>query len=330
MKTAEKGKQIEGKQSTRRKQPKRPVRAARVYRNRKKFRTKSRKQATAGSILVFLALCVLMLAQGRTAEGIGDNGQAAGAEQAQLNQVQLDKSSEKVIQEDEVSSQDESLPDETKVLDEISSDQQIEVNELIELTNIPAYTGDPYVVINGNIPFFTEEEKTSTVTFEQYSELDELGRCGVAYANVSRELQPEEERGEIGMIRPTGWVQRKYEGIVDSTPPYLYNRCHLIAYCLTGQNANEKNLITGTRYLNMKGMLPFEKKVATYLEQEDHHVLYRVTPIYEDNNLLASGVLMEGWSVEDQGEGIGFCVYCYNVQPGIEIDYATGESRSYE
>lgn len=216
-------------------------------------------------------------------------------------------------------------------LDEISSDQiETTADELIELDRIPEYAGDPYIVINGNIPFFTEEEKTSTVTFEQYSELDELGRCGVAYANVSRELQPEEERGEIGMIRPAGWVQKKYEGIVDSTPPYLYNRCHLIAYCLTGQNANEKNLITGTRYLNVKGMLPFEEKVAAYLKREDHHVLYRVTPIYEENNLLASGVLMEAWSVEDQGEGICFCVYCYNVQPGIEIDYATGESRSYE
>ena len=285
---------------------------------------------------MLLVLCVLMLAQGRTTEGIEDNSQSIETEQTQSNQVQLhqaqsdESSANVVIQEDEVSSQDESLLDETNVLDETSSDRQIEVNELIELNYIPAYSGDPYVVINGNMPFFTEEEKTSTVTFEQYSELDESGRCGVAYANVSRELQPEEERGEIGMIRPSGWVQKKYEGIVDSTPPYLYNRCHLIAYCLTGQNANEKNLITGTRYLNMKGMLPFEKKVAAYLDQEDYHVLYRVTPIYEENNLLASGVLMEAWSVEDQGEGICFCVYCYNVQPGIEIDYATGESRSYE
>lgn len=279
------------------------------------MKTAQKRKRTAGSILALLIICVAMLAQGRTTDGIESNGQAAGAEQTQLNQVQLD----------------ESLSDETKMSDEISSDQiETTADELIELDRIPEYAGDPYVVINGNMPFFTEEEKTSTVTFEQYSELDELGRCGVAYANVSRELQPEEERGEIGMIRPTGWVQKKYEGIVDSTPPYLYNRCHLIAYCLTGQNANEKNLITGTRYLNVKGMLPFEEKVAAYLNREDHHVLYRVTPIYEENNLLASGVLMEAWSVEDQGEGICFCVYCYNVQPGIEIDYATGESRSYE
>ena len=306
-------------------------RASSVYRNRKKSRARSRKQATAGSILVLLIVCVAMLVQGRTAEGIEDNGQAAGAEQTQFNQIQLDESSVNVIQEDGGLSQDESLPDETKMSDEISSDQiETTVDELIELDRIPEYVGDPYVIINANIPFFTKEEKTSTVTFEQYSELDELGRCGVAYANVSRELQPEEERGEIGMIRPSGWVQKKYEGIVDSTPPYLYNRCHLIAYCLTGQNANEKNLITGTRYLNVKGMLPLEEKVAAYLDREDHHVLYRVTPIYEENNLLASGVLMEAWSVEDQGEGICFCVYCYNVQPGIEIDYATGESRSYE
>lgn len=311
-------------------------RTSRVYRNRKKSRAKSHKQATAGSILVFLAVCVAMLLQGRMGEGIEGNGQTVGAEQTQLNQaqfnqLQLDESSANVAKEDEVTSQDKSLLDETKMAAEISSDQiETTADELIELDRIPEYTGDPYVVINGNMPFFTEEEKTSTVTFEQYSELDELGRCGVAYANVSRELQPEEERGEIGMIQPTGWVQKKYEGMVDSTPPYLYNRCHLIAYCLTGQNANEKNLITGTRYLNVKGMLPFEEKVAAYLDREDHHVLYRVTPIYEENNLLASGVLMEAWSVEDQGEGICFCLYCYNVQPGIEIDYATGESRSYK
>ena len=310
MNTVQKRKQTAGnqstrrQQSTRRKQPTGSFKASKAYRNRKKSRAKSRKQAAAGGILTLLVICVAMLAQGRMAEGMEDNSQAVGAEQIQLNQTQSD---------------------------EISSDQiETEANQLIELNYIPAYAGDPYIVINGNIPFFTEEEKTSTVTFEQYSELDELGRCGVTYANVSRELQPEEERGEIGMIRPAGWVQKKYEGIVDSTPPYLYNRCHLIAYCLTGQNANEKNLITGTRYLNVKGMLPFEEKVAAYLKREDHHVLYRVTPIYEENNLLASGVLMEAWSVEDQGEGICFCVYCYNVQPGIEIDYATGESRSYE
>lgn len=190
---------------------------------------------------------------------------------------------------------------------------------------IPTYSGQPYVEVNDNKPFF-EDEDIGTISFEQYSNLDSLGRCGVAYANVNRALMPTEERGKIGNIKPTGWVQEKYEGIVNSNPPYLYNRCHLIAYCLTAENANEKNLITGTRYMNVEGMLPFEEQVAKYLDQNNNHVLYRVTPIFKDNNLLASGVLMEAYSVEDNGAGVCFCVYCYNVQPGIEIDYRTGKS----
>ena len=184
---------------------------------------------------------------------------------------------------------------------------------------IPQYSGKAYAVINNNIPFFAEEDYT-TESFETYSELDSLGRCGVAYANVGRDLMPTEKRGDIGSIKPTGWVQAKYEGIVDSNPPYLYNRCHLIAYCLTAENANEKNLITGTRYMNVEGMLPFEEQVARYLDRNDNHVLYRVTPIFDGNNLLADGVLMEAYSVEDHGAGIQFCVYVYNVQPGIRID----------
>ena len=196
--------------------------------------------------------------------------------------------------------------------------------------DIPKYAGAAYVVMNGNIPFFTEEEK-NTESFEEFSELDSLGRCGQAFANVSREMMPEGERGEIGSIKPSGWKQAKYDGIIDSKPPYLYNRCHLIAYCLTGENANEKNLITGTRYLNVDGMLPFEEEVARYLDKNDKHVLYRVTPTFEGDNLVASGVLMEAYSVEDGGTGICFCVYCFNVQPGISIDYRTGESRiAYE
>ncbi len=191
---------------------------------------------------------------------------------------------------------------------------------------IPEFTGEPYSIINDNHPFFLEEDK-NTSSFESYSELDELGRCGVAFANVSRELMPTEERGEIGSVKPTGWIQEKYEGIVDSDPPYLYNRCHLIAFCLTGENANERNLITGTRYMNMTGMLPFEEQVAKYLDENDNHVLYRVTPIFTGKNLVADGVLMEAYSVEDKGKGICFCVFCYNVQPGIEIDYRTGESN---
>ena len=204
-------------------------------------------------------------------------------------------------------------------------EQEQSVADLDELI-IPEFAGEPYVTINNNHPFFTDEDMNAS-SFESYSELDELGRCGVAFANVSRELMPTEERGEIGSIKPTGWMQEKYEGIVDSNPPYLYNRCHLIAFCLTGENANERNLITGTRYMNMTGMLPFEEQVAKYLDENDNHVLYRVTPVFTGKNLVADGVLMEAYSVEDKGKGICFCVFCYNVQPGIEIDYRTGESK---
>ena len=192
--------------------------------------------------------------------------------------------------------------------------------------SFPAFSGTPYVVINDNKPFFSETDYITT-SFESYSELDSLGRCGVAYANVGRDLMPTEARGEIGSIKPTGWVQNKYEGVIHSNPPYLYNRCHLIAYCLTAENSNERNLITGTRYMNVDGMLPFEEEVAKYLDSHDNHVLYRVTPVFVGDNLLADGVLMEAYSVEDNGEGVCFCVYCYNVQPGIEIDYRTGENR---
>ena len=193
--------------------------------------------------------------------------------------------------------------------------------------SVPEYSGSPFVEINGNNPFFTDEEKKAT-TFESYSELDHLGRCGVAYACISWELMPTEPRGQIGSIKPTGWHQAKYEGVVDSNPPYLYNRCHLIAYALTAENANEKNLITGTRYMNVNGMLPFEEKVAKYLDVYENHVLYRVTPDFAGDDLLARGVLIEAYSVEDSGEGICFCVYCYNVQPGVFIDYSTGENRA--
>ena len=197
---------------------------------------------------------------------------------------------------------------------------------LPEELNIPEYSGKAYVEINGGKPFFEAEEIT-TKEFETYSDLDMLGRCGVAYANISKELLPIEERGEIGAIKPSGWCQEKYPGIVNSEPPYLYNRCHLIAFCLAGENDNEKNLITGTRYMNVEGMLPFEEKVVRYVTKTSNHVLYRVTPVFEGSNLVASGVIMEAYSVEDDGKGICFCVYCYNVQPGIVIDYRTGQSR---
>lgn len=207
-------------------------------------------------------------------------------------------------------------PDSSSESPSQTSDREASYN----LESIPEYTGDPYVVINENVPFFTESDFTEEA-FETYSDLDELRRCGAAFANVGKETMPTEERGQIGMIKPSGWQTVKYD-CVDGK--YLYNRCHLIGYQLSAENANEKNLITGTRYLNVSGMLPFENMVADYIKNTGNHVLYRITPIYQDKNLVASGVLMEAQSVED--DTIRFCVYCYNVQPGIQIDYATGKS----
>ncbi|MCM1499760.1 MAG: DNA/RNA non-specific endonuclease [Clostridium sp.] len=189
--------------------------------------------------------------------------------------------------------------------------------------NFPeGHADSAYVVLNDNIPVFSEEE-IATESYEQYSELDDLGRCGTAFACVGIDLMPVEERGNIGQVKPSGWHTIKYD-IVDGK--YLYNRCHLIGYQLSGENANEKNLITGTRYLNVVGMLPFEDMVADYVTETQNHVMYRVTPVFEENNLLASGVQMEAYSVEDSGKGISFNVFVYNRQPGIIIDYKTGES----
>lgn len=195
--------------------------------------------------------------------------------------------------------------------------------ETISIEEVSAYSGQPYVELDGNQPEFTEEDKISE-SFEQYSELDSLGRCGVAYANVGEDLMPTEKRGSIGKVKPSGWHTVKYD-IVDGK--YLYNRCHLIGYQLTAENANEKNLLTGTRYMNVDGMLPFENMVADYVKETGNHVLYRVTPVFEGKNKLAKGVQMEAYSAEDEGDGICFNVFVYNVQPGIRIDYATGESK---
>lgn len=195
-----------------------------------------------------------------------------------------------------------------------------QVNTYISVDDIPEYNGQIYVTINNNMPYFEESEYT-TKAFEEYSELDNLGRCGVAYANICKEILPTEERGDISEVKPTGWVQAKYEG------EYLYNRCHLIGHQLAGEDANELNLITGTRYFNVSGMLPFENQVAEYIENNiDNHVLYRVTPVFEGDNLLAKGVEIEAYSIEDKGLGVCFNVFVYNVQPGISIDYKTGES----
>lgn len=190
---------------------------------------------------------------------------------------------------------------------------------------VPEYTGSASVAINNNVPFFNADEKAAgTSSFETYSELDDLRRCGTAYACIGKDIMPTEERGQIGMVKPTGWHTVKYD-CVDGK--YLYNRCHLIAYCLAGENANEKNLITGTRYLNIEGMLPYETLTAKYMDNNpDNHVLYRVTPVFIGSELVARGVLMEGYSIEDNGAGVNFCVFCYNVQPDVEINYADGES----
>lgn len=194
------------------------------------------------------------------------------------------------------------------------------------LQDIPFYVSQPYVEINNNVPLFNQEDLT-TKSFEKYSELDYLGRCGVAFANVSKETMPTEKRGSIGQVKPSGWQTVKYD-FVDGK--YLYNRCHLIGFQLTGENANEKNLITGTRYMNTEGMLPFENMVADYVKETNYHVLYRVTPIYDGNDLVASGVVMEAKSVEDNGASIEFHVFVYNVQPNVTIDYATGKSKADE
>lgn len=195
------------------------------------------------------------------------------------------------------------------------------------LSVVPKFSGKPYCLLNDNIPDFTENEKKSKIAFENYSNLDALGRCGTAYVNICLEIMPTEERGTIGQIRPSGWQLTKYDNVDGK---YLYNRCHLIGYQLAGENANEKNLITGTRYFNVSGMLPFENEVTEYVKATGNHVLYRVTPVYEGDNLVAAGVQMEAYSVEDDGAGICFHVFVYNSQPGIEIDYATGESRIME
>lgn len=191
---------------------------------------------------------------------------------------------------------------------------------------VTSFTGSASVVVNNNVPEFTEDEIT-TSSYESYGELDSLGRVTTAMACIGQDLMPTTERGSIADIRPTGWQQNKYPGIVDSDPPYLYNRCHMIGYQLTGENANEKNLLTGTRYMNVEGMLPYENEVAEYIRSTGNHVMYRVTPVFEGSNLLCDGVQIEAYSVEDGGRGVSFNVFCYNVQPGVVINYADGSNE---
>lgn len=219
-----------------------------------------------------------------------------------------------------------STPTTMAVENETSHSETVEVekssNSTFSLNDIPSYSDEAYVVINNNIPYFTDDE-LSTTSFEHYNDLDSLGRCGVAFSCVGVDIMPTEERGAIGQVKPTGWHTVKYDCV---NGKYLYNRCHLIGYQLTAENANDKNLITGTRYLNIDGMLAFENMCADYVKETENHVLYRVTPIFEEDNLVASGVEMEAYSVEDEGEGICYNVFCYNNQPGVTINYETGES----
>ena len=287
------------------------------------------------SCFLIFALCFSMLT-------------ACGSETAPSDHTPSSSSQTEISDSQDSTPEESSEPDPTETSDSISSEgesdpsqveepstpqeQQAESTTPIEimtaspfsLSDVPAYSGKAYTSVNGNVPYFSAAELT-TQSFETYSDLDSLGRCGVTYACIGQDLMPTEERGSIGMVKPTGWHTVRYDDLVDGK--YLYNRCHLIGYQLTGENANTKNLITGTRYLNIEGMLPFENMVADYIQETNNHVLYRVTPIFEGDNLVADGVLMEGYSVEDKGSGISYCVFAYNVQPGIEIDYATGESK---
>lgn len=226
------------------------------------------------------------------------------------------------------------LADEEIVIDAVDEKEQPDLEEgsqeslpvqtdtaTFSLASVPAYSGSPYVAVNGNTPYFDVPEDTAS--FEYYSDLDSLGRCQAAWACIGQDLMPTEQRESISSIYPTGWVNNSYD-FVDGG--YVYNRCHLIGFQLTGENANEKNLITGTRTMNVKGMLPFENMTADYIKETGNHVWYRVTPVFEGENLVASGVLMEAMSVEDEGDGILFCVWCYNEEPGVRIDYSTGEN----
>lgn len=278
--------------------------------------------------VLYIAVFALLMS------GCSMSGIADGSRSAVKGNVAVDEETTAFEQDTSVAVE-ESTEAERNLTSENSKDAESSVDSdktaeertasTVDLADIPEYSGKAYCEVNDNVPGFSDDELV-TEAFENYSNLDFLGRCGVAYANICKELMPTEERGEIGMVKPSGWHTVKYSDRIDGN--YLYNRCHLIGYQLAGENANEKNLITGTRYLNVTGMLPFENEVADYVESTDNHVLYRVTPVFDGDNLVASGVQMEAESVEDKGAGVFFNVYVYNVQPGVIIDYATGASEA--
>ena len=259
---------------------------------------------------VFLWICLIAMTVALSACGKSQDRDASAVPEA---------AQEKERESEDLSGKEpKQASEETLSIEEIVN--SFEGNFSVE---IPPYEGDAYAVMNDNIPYFTKSY-LPTESFEYYAYLDELGRCGIACANIGQDIMPTEKRGDIGQVKPSGWQTIKYDQVEGK---YLYNRCHLIGYQLSAENANEKNLITGTRYLNVQGMLPFENMVADYVKETGNHVLYRVIPVFEEDHLVASGVLMEGWSVEDEGEGICFNVFAYNVQPGIVIDYANGDSH---
>lgn len=285
------------------------------------------------SVFLSLMLCLSLLSACGTTTDVPINGSNRDIAFEETQQEESAEGSDSTTSENGESASDPESGKDDSVSDKAQPsqpEQNANENSLsaeapaFSLSSIAEYTDKPYVAVNGNAPYFTESELMDQ-SYEYYSDLDSLGRCGTACASIGQDLMPTEERGFIGMVKPTGWHTVRYDDLVDGK--YLYNRCHLIGYQLTGENANTKNLITGTRYLNIEGMLPFENMVADYIQETNNHVLYRVTPIFEGNNLLANGVLMEGYSVEDKGAGVSYCVFAYNVQPGIEIDYATGESK---
>ena len=283
-----------------------------------------RKHGKRNAVLSILLLILFAAGLGGQT-GKSDQPELDKAEDSVIFEVSSGDQAEKsAVSKAEGQDQEEAaLQEQTKDSEKAAPDMTIQT---LSVGEIPAYSGEAAIEINQNVPGFTKADYT-TEAFEQYSPLDELGRCHAAYACVGEEIMPTEERGAIGMVKPSGWHTVKYD-FVDGK--YLYNRCHLIAYMLSGENANTENLITGTRYLNTEGMLPYENQVADYVHNIGNHVLYRVTPLYEGDNLVASGVEIEASSVEDRGKSLSFHVYCYNVQPGITIDYATGDSTLAE
>ena len=288
---------------------------------------KNKNTRTISRIALLLAFVMLML--GATTSFVScDTYDDLPYEQEQTSQCYAeDESVYDTIKDDAIDPpQDQPLqiPDSSEETQTIYKESDTGSSFTLDISNLPIYSGTPFVAVNDNIPSFSDKELT-LVGYEQYSDLDSLGRCGVALASCGKEIMPkaDEERGSISSITPSGWVQAKYDGISGG---YLWNRCHLIGWQLSAENANKNNLITGTRYMNVEGMLPFENMVADYINETGNHVAYRVTPIFEGKNLVCSGVQIEAYSIEDKGEAICFNVYCFNVQPGITIDYLTGKS----